>query len=88
MFGKYTSGGIEGISVDRTEKAVNLVKEAGGEVKSIHALLGEYDLIFIVDLPGMKEAIKTSVGLIKLTGASFVTHEALPAGEFDKLVAG
>jgi len=86
MFGKYTSDTIREISVQRTEKAINTIKELGGEVKGVYALLGEYDLLFCVNLPDVEAAMKASVGLTRLTGISFSTCPAVKVELFDSLV--
>ena len=86
MFGKYSAEGMKGVSAERTEKAAVLVKKYGGEVKSIYALLGEYDLVCIVEFPGTEQAMKTSVALAKLTGISFSTAPAVSVEEFDKMM--
>jgi len=67
MLGKYTSESLKGISQERTDQAVSLIKKYGGEVKSIYALLGKHDLIAIVDYPGIEQAMKASIALSKLT---------------------
>jgi len=87
MFGKYTSKAIEEISAERTEQAVNEIKKLGGAVNAMHVLLGEYDLVFCVTLPGIDEAIKASLTLSKLTGISFTTCPAVTVEAFDRLVA-
>jgi uncharacterized protein with GYD domain len=86
MFGKYSLGSIEKINAKRTEKTVSLIKELGGEVKSMYVLLGKHDLLFIVDLPGTEEALKASVALSKMAGISVTTAPAISLEEFDKLV--
>jgi len=86
MFGKYSSEGIKGISAKRTKEASRIVEELGGKVSSIYALLGERDLVFIVDLPGTKEAMKAAIALSKLTGIAFCTSPALPVADFDKIL--
>ena len=86
MFGKYTMEGAESISAARTEKAFALIKENGGEYKSGYALLGDVDLILIVDMPDTGQAMKTSAALSKLLGVAFTTHPAVSAEEFDKLL--
>ena len=53
---------------ERTDKIVGLIKICGGELKSVHALLGEKDLIFIVDFQVIEQAIKASVILSKMIG--------------------
>jgi uncharacterized protein with GYD domain len=86
MFGKYSAEAMKGMSADRTEKAAALVKKYGGEVKSAYALLGEHDLVLIVELPDTGQAMKTSVALSKLTGIAFTTSPAVSVEEFDKMM--
>jgi uncharacterized protein with GYD domain len=86
IFGKYTSAAFKELSASRTESAVRLIKKSGGEIQSMHALLGEKDLVFVVQFPNVESAVKTSVGLTKLTGIAFTTSQAIPIDEFDKLI--
>ena len=86
IFGKYSSEAIKGISPKRTEKAVEVIKKAGGEVKSMYALLSEQDLVLIVSFPGIEEVMKVSVALTKLTGIAFTTAPAVEVEEFDRLL--
>ena len=87
MFGKYTTKAIENISAERTQQAVDEIKKLGGEVTAMYVLLGKYDLLFCVNLPGIDEAIKASVNLSKLTGITFTTCPAVTVEAFDRLVA-
>lgn len=86
MFGKYTLGSINDISIERSKKATTVIESCGGQLKAVYALLGEIDIVAIVDFPGSKEAMKTSVELSKLLGISFSTSPAMDVEEFDKLV--
>jgi uncharacterized protein with GYD domain len=86
MFGKYSKAAVKAISAKRTDKAVALVKANGGELKAGYALLGDTDLVLIVDLPDTGKAMKTSAALSKLLGISFSTAPALSMAEFDKLM--
>ena len=88
MFGRYSAEAVRGISAERTKKAVGAVEKQGGKVNSMYALLGEYDMVLITDLPGTAEAMKASIALNELTGISFSTTAAMPVEEFDRLVAG
>lgn len=88
MLGKYSSEALKGISKERTEKATSIIKKYGGKVNSMYALLGEHDLLFIVDMPEIEQAMQASLALSKLTGISFTTSPAVKVEEFDKLVAG
>ena len=87
MFGNYSSEGVKGISADRTEKCNRIFEELGGTVKSIYALLGCYDIVIIVDLPGSEEAIKASIGVGKETGVSFRTFPATSVDRFDQIAS-
>lgn len=86
MFGKYSSDALKGISADRTDKAVELIKKYGGAVKSMYAVLGEHDLVFVIDFPDAEKAMAASVSLRKLTGISFTTSPVVEVEKFDKLV--
>ena len=88
MLGKYTIDAVGKISAERTKKAIASIEDFGGKVKAGYALLGEMDLVLIVELPGTKEAMKASVALSKLLGISFATSPAVSLEEFDKLVEG
>jgi len=88
MFGKYSQDSIRQISSKRTEKTKELIKKNGGEIKSGYSLLGKTDLVLIVELPDLEQAMKTSVGLSKLLGISFTTAPAVSIEDFDKLMEG
>lgn len=86
MFGRYSLEAVKDISAKRTEKAVALIEKHGGELQSGYALLGENDVLLIVDFPDMEQAMKTSVGLAKLLGLSFTTCPAVTVEAFDKMM--
>jgi uncharacterized protein with GYD domain len=86
MFGKYSAESLKKISRKRTESALNLIKQLGGKVEGMYALLGETDLVFITTFPGIEQAMKASVSLSKLTGISFTTSPAVTVKEFDKIM--
>ena len=86
MFGKYSHGSIKEISAERTQKANQLISDNGGSVKSGYALLGETDLVLVVDFPSNNDAMKASVGMTKLLGIAFSTAPAVSMEEFDNLV--
>ncbi len=86
MFGRYTSEALEKVSVERTRQAHKVVEDLGGKIKAIYALLGEYDVVIIAELPRMAEAMRASIALKKLTDVSFFTAAAVPIEEFDQMV--
>ena len=85
MFGNYNAEAVKGISINRTEQAAETVRELGGTVNGMYALLGEYDLLFCVEFPDVETAMKASVALTKLTGISFHSCPAVKVETFDRL---
>lgn len=87
MFGTYSPEAMRAVSSKRTEEAQSVIKKFGGELKSAYALLGEVDLVAIVDLPDTEHAMQVSAALTKLLGISFRTVPAVSIETFDKLMA-
>ena len=87
MFGKYSAEGMKGISAGRTKKTLALIEKYGGVFKAGYALLGDVDLVLIVDMPDTGQAMKTSAALAKLLGVSFSTAPAVSVEEFDQLMS-
>ncbi len=85
LFGKYSKEALDKISADRTRKAINTIQKLGGRVKSAYALLGDNDIVFIVNLPDAKQATLASIALTKSTGINFKTSTAIPVDQFDNL---
>jgi uncharacterized protein with GYD domain len=86
MLGKYSAQAVKGIAAARTKKAAEMVEKAGGKVVGMYALLGEYDLALIIDLPGIQDAVKMSVALTGQTDIGFTTLPAMPVEEFDRIM--
>jgi uncharacterized protein with GYD domain len=87
MFGKYSTESLKGISPERSNKAVELIKKNGGKVISMYAVMGEHDIVFTLDFPDSQKALATSVALNELTGISFTTSPVVEVEKFDKLIA-
>lgn len=86
MLGKYSAQGVSNMNEGRTGQALEAIKKCGGEVKDMHVLLGgPHDIVFIVDMPGVAEAMQASVALTRLTGIQFCTCPALTVREFDSI---
>lgn len=86
MFGKYSQESIKQISADRTKKANALIKDNGGTYQGGYALLGDNDLVLIVDFPGTEQVMKTSAALTELLGISFSSTPVVTIEEFDKFM--
>lgn len=87
MLGKYSVDAVKGIASERTKKVVGAIEKQGGKVNSMHALLGQYDLAFVVDFPEVRDAIKASIELTKATDIGFTTLPAITVEEFDKIIS-
>jgi len=85
MFGDYSPEAVGKISADRTVQGNALIEKHKGKVIAQYALLGEKDLVFIVDFPGTAEVMQASVALSQLLGIAFSSILALSVEEFDKL---
>ncbi len=86
MFGSYSAAAVKDISSDRTKKARELIRNNGGKIISMYAVMGEHDLVFTIDFPDADKAIATSVALHKLTGIHFTTSPVVNVEQFDRLV--
>ena len=87
MLGTYSPEALKAVSSKRSDEAEALIRKYGGELKSVYALLGEVDLVVIVDLPDNERAMQTSAALTKLLGVSFRTAPAVTIETFDRLMA-
>jgi uncharacterized protein with GYD domain len=86
LFGQYSGESVKKISAKRTKDALALVKELGGKVKDGYAMLGDQDLLIILEAQDNSTAMQISVGLSKLLDISFSTAPAVGMEEFDKLM--
>ena len=86
MFGNYSQESIKKISPERTDKSIALIEKNGGKVIGGYALLGDTDLVLIVDLPSTEKVMQTSVALSKMLGIGFTTSPAVTIETFDKLL--
>ena len=86
MLGKYTIDGLKNASKERTKKAIKIIEKNNGKLNSIYTLLGEYDIILNTDFSDIKDAMKSSIELTKLTNIAFTTMPAISVEEFDNLI--
>lgn len=85
FFGSYAKDSLPGIDAKRTKQAETIIKGYGGTLRSIYALLGSVDLVLIAEMPGIPEAMETSLAISKATGIRLSTAPAVPVAEFDEL---
>jgi len=86
MFGKYSPESVRDIAVERTREAVGIVEDHEGQISAMFALLGPYDLVLIVNLPGNTEAMHASIELSRATGITFTTAPAISIEKFDQMI--
>ena len=84
---KATKEAIRHISAERHLEVEKLLNKIGGEMKGEYCMLGEKDVLFIVEPPSTREAMKLSIALGKMTGIAFTTSTAVTVREFLGLVA-
>jgi uncharacterized protein with GYD domain len=63
-----------------------LARQMGGNLHEAYALLGPFDVAFIVDLPSRDDAVKVAVAIGKQLGLSISTSSAMPLTKFDQLM--
>jgi len=86
MFGQYSRESVKEISAKRTKDAMALVKQYGGKVKDGYAMLGDQDLLIILEAKDNSTAMQISVALSKMLDIAFTTAPAVGMDEFDKLM--
>ncbi len=86
MFGTYSEDALDEVSAKRTKEFSKAIEKAGGKVKSIHALLGDVDLVIVVEMPGIEEMMKASATLSRKTGIAFASYPAVAVEDFDKMM--
>ncbi len=86
LFGKYSPESAKLISKKRTRQGEEILKKYGGELKAGYALLGDVDLVMVVDLPDNDSAMQVSVDLTKALGISFRSAPAVTLEHFDQLM--
>ena len=79
LFGSYTQDALDGIDAEE------VINGYGGKLKSVYALLGEYDIVMIADLPGVPETLQVSITLSRDTGIAFSSCPAIAVADFDRL---
>jgi uncharacterized protein with GYD domain len=87
---KFTQAGIEKVKdmPQRIESAKEIFKSVGGEIKQIHFVFGEYDMVVVVEAPS-DEAMAKAVLIITSAGmASLRTLKAFPEAEGIAIIKG
>jgi uncharacterized protein with GYD domain len=87
---RWTQKGIETVkdTPQRIERAKEIFKSVGGEIKQIHFVFGEYDMVVLAEAPS-DEAIGKAILMIASAGtASLRTLKAFPEAEGLAIIKG
>jgi uncharacterized protein with GYD domain len=87
---KYTDQGIKNIkeSPSRLEKARQLIKSLGGELKSFYLVQGRYDAIVITEAPNDEVAAKFALASGSLGNVRTETTRAFTEEEYRRIISG
>ena len=87
---KYTKDGL--MDIKKTPKnfelAKKIIKNAGGKLLSIYGLIGEYDVITIMEMPDEKTAASTILRICSTGRITSQTMTALSIDDFLKIAKG
>lgn len=84
---KYTKDGLVDIknTTDRYKVVNEIIKAHGGRVISAYGLIGEYDVMTIVELPDEKALVASILKICSKGRVTAQTLTALPIEDFLKL---
>jgi uncharacterized protein with GYD domain len=87
---KYTEQGIKAIkeSPSRVEKARQLLKSLGGELKSFYLVQGRYDAFVIVEAPSDDVVAKFALASSSQGNVRTETTRAFTEEEYRKIISG
>lgn len=86
LLGRYTTAALSDAEPERTDEIVGIIEDLNGQIQSIHAVLGLYDIIIIVNLPDNPTAMRASLEMARTTGIQFCTLPAISVNRFDELL--
>ncbi len=83
IIGKYSPDRVGQVSSERTRQVRQAIEQFDGHIRGMYALLGDWDVVLIVELRDSTEAMKAALALTKITGVSFSARAAVPVADFD-----
>lgn len=85
--GRLTGEGARDMkgSARRYEENKKVFEEAGAKILAGYALLGRYDLLFIIEAPDNRTAMKLSMKTASRGTSAYETMPAVPIEEFFKI---
>src|SRR5262245_38064970 len=85
---QYTQKGLEKIkdAPARLDAAKKAYEQAGGKLKDFYLVMGEYDIVAVVDLPNDEAAAKIALSLGAAGNVRTRTSRAFSESEYRKLI--
>jgi uncharacterized protein with GYD domain len=89
MLARWTDQGIRTIneSPRRIDAAKKALEEMGGQFRSLHMTMGEYDLVGVYDAPDDAVAARLSVMLGQTGNVRTTSMKAFPEEAFRQIIA-
>ena len=87
---RYTQQGIQNMkeSPERLEKAKEIIKAAGGDLKAFYLTMGQYDAVAIGEAPSDEEYARTMLTVASAGAISTETLRAFTEEEYKNIVSG
>lgn len=84
---KYTRDGLMDMknTPNRYEAVKKIISDAGGKLLSIYGLVGEYDVVTIMEMPDEKVAAATILKICSKGRITSQTMTAIPIDDFLKI---
>jgi uncharacterized protein with GYD domain len=85
---QYTQQGLQKIkeSPGRLDAAKKAYEQAGGKLKDIYLIMGEYDIVAVAELPNDDAAAKLALTLGAMGNIRTRTSRAFTEAEYRKLI--
>jgi uncharacterized protein with GYD domain len=89
MLGKWTEQGIRSVrdSAKRLDAAKKMLKDMGGEIKSFHLTMGDYDFVMNYEAPDDAVAARYTLQLGMLGNVRSRTMKAFPEAAYRELIS-
>ncbi len=86
---RFTEQGIKGIkdSGNRIDAARKAYQAAGGKLKEVYSVMGQYDIVVIAEVPDDAAAARLALSLGALGNIRSETMRAFTEDEYRKIVA-
>jgi uncharacterized protein with GYD domain len=87
---KYTRDGMVDIkkTSQRYKQVQKIIKDSGGKLVSIYGLVGEYDVLTIMDMPDEKVLASTVLKICSKGRIGSQSMTAIPIDDFLKITQG